>query len=123
MTWKSHCVANGAVALALTCRYDVALAAMATAALPDQIEGALPLGKHRGASHWVLLWLGVIVAAPAYFHHEWPRWLTALPCPPFHALRGIRFALGMAAFGLALGPLLACSARWLFVFGRAGCTV
>ncbi len=106
MTWKSHCVANGAVTLALTCRFDVALAAMATAALPDQIEAALPLGRHRGASHWVLLWLVVLVAAPASMQHYWANWTTALP---WHGLRGgrdIRFVLGTAGFGLALGPLL-----------------
>ncbi len=106
MTWKSHCVANGAVALALTCRFDVALAAMATAALPDQIEAALPLGKHRGASHWVLLWLVIIVAGPAYLHRELARRVAAWPWPHLSGGRGVQFALGTAAFGLALGPLL-----------------
>ncbi len=97
MTWKSHCVANGAVALALTCRFDVALAAMATSALPDQIEAALPLGRHRGASHWVLLWLVILVAGPAALHQELAH---------LGGMRGVQFALGTAAFGLALGPLL-----------------
>ncbi len=106
MTWKSHCVANGAVALALTCRLDVALAAMATAALPDQIEAALPLGRHRGASHWVLLWLVVIVAGPAYVHHVWAHRIAAWPWQNLKLMHGVQFALGTAAFGLALGPLL-----------------
>ena len=106
MTWKSHCVANGAVALALTCRFDVALAAMATAALPDQIEVALPLGRHRGASHWVLLWLVVVVAGPACVQYEWARWAAAWSWPHLRGLRAIQLALGTAAFGLALGPLL-----------------
>lgn len=106
MTWKSHCVATGALALALTCRLDVTLAAMATATLPDQLEVALPLGRHRGASHWVLLWLVVIVAAPAYLHHELARWSVAWPWHPMAHWCGVRFVLGMAVFGLALGPLL-----------------
>ncbi len=106
MTWKSHCVANGALALALTSRFDVALAAMATAALPDQIEATLPLGRHRGASHWVLLWLVLIVAGPAYLHHELVHRAAAWSCLSFHAARGMRFALQTVAFGLALGPLL-----------------
>lgn len=106
MTWKSHCVANGAVALALTCRLDVALAAMATAALPDQIEAALPLGKHRGASHWVLLWLVVLVAGPACLHHELARSVAGWMPLHHHLMRGVQFALGTVAFGLALGPLL-----------------
>ncbi len=106
MTWKSHCVANGAVALALTCRIDVALAAMATAALPDQIEAALPFGRHRGASHWVLLWLVMLVAGPFYLHHEWLRWMAACPWQHVRGVRETQFILGSAAFGLALGPLL-----------------
>ena len=106
MTWKSHCIANGAVALALTCRVEVALAAMATAALPDQLEVFLPLGRHRGASHWVLLWLVVVVAGPAYVHHQWMGWMTALPWGHLPVTREISLVLGAAAFGLALGPLL-----------------
>ncbi len=106
MTWKSHCIANGAVALALTCRLDVALAAMATAALPDQVEKFLPLGKHRGASHWLLLWLVVVVAGPACVQHEWARWSPAWPWHPVKAMHQLQFALETAVFGLALGPLL-----------------
>ena len=106
MTWKSHCVANGAVALALTGRIDVALAAMATAALPDQLEAFLPLGRHRGASHWVLLWLVVMVAGPFYVHHEWARWVAASPWQHVRGMRETRWVLGAAAFGMALGPLL-----------------
>ena len=106
MTWKSHCVANGAVALALTCRFDVALAAMATAALPDQLEAAIPWGRHRGASHWLLLWLVVIVAGPAYLHHKTVRGIATWPGWTPHAMHSVRFALGTAVFGLALGPLL-----------------
>ena len=106
MTWKSHCLANGAVTLALTCRVDIALAAMATAVLPDQLEAFLPLGRHRGASHWVLLWLVVVVALPIYLHRKWIGWTAALPWHHFKAMPGVEFALGAAVFGMALGPLL-----------------
>ena len=115
MTWKSHCVANGALALALTCRLDVALAAMATAALPDQIEMALPLGRHRGASHWVLLWLVVIVAGPVCVRHEWARGMAALPWRHARGVREIRFALEMAGIrARARSALARLAGRLLF---------
>ena len=106
MTWKSHCVVNGAVALALTSRLDVTLAAMATAALPDQIEAIFPLGRHRGASHWVLLWLMILVAAPAYLQRHWVAWMAEVPWHHVHGGRDLPFVLEAAMFGLALGPLL-----------------
>ena len=106
VTWKSHCVANGAVALALTCRLEVALAAMATAALPDQIEAAVPLGRHRGATHWVLLWLVILVAVPAALQRELIRWMAGWPWHHWRGIHELSFGAGTAMFGLTLGPLL-----------------
>ncbi len=106
MTWKNHYVATGALAFVLTGRLDVTLAAMATAALPDQLEVLLPLGKHRGATHWVGLWLAVLAAVPYYFPNELRRIAPALL--GHHGPQGHTWhlAIGAAAFGLALGPLL-----------------
>lgn len=107
MTWTNHYAATGALALALTGRVDVAAAAVATAALPDQLEAFLPLGKHRGATHWLVLWLALLVAVPLYFPHDCARLMLS---PGWHPL-GItplltHWRLGTAVFGLALGPFL-----------------
>ena len=106
MTWKSHCIANGAVAWALTGRPEVAFAAMVTATLPDQLEALLPFGRHRGASHWLAVWLGVMLIAPAYARQAWS---TRVAHSFGHVLRGWPagglFA-GAVVFGLALGPFL-----------------
>ena len=106
MTWKSHCIANAAVAWALTGRLEVAAAAMATATLPDQLEVLLPFGRHRGATHWLAVWLGVILTIPFYVQREWAvhcaRWFG-------HVARGWQashYVVGTLAFGLALGPFL-----------------
>ena len=105
MTWKNHYLATGVLALTLTGRLDTALAAVATAALPDQLEVFLPLGRHRGATHWVALWLGLLAAVPYYFPRELRRFGSVAwrhhghGWPPWH------LALGTAVFGLALGPL------------------
>ena len=106
MTWKSHCVANGAVAFALTGRLEVAVAAILTATLPDQLEAVLPFARHRGASHWLAAWLAVVVTVPFYAQRE----LAARVAPWFgHPARHWptgAFVIGALAFGLALGPFL-----------------
>ena len=106
MTWKNHYVVTAALALTLTGRLDTAFAAMATAALPDQLEAFLPLGRHRGATHWLGLWLGVLLAVPCYFPRELRRLAPGVWRHHGHALPAWHLALGTAALGLALGPLL-----------------
>ena len=106
MTWKNHYLATGALALTLTGRLDASLAAVATAALPDQLEVFLPLGRHRGATHWLALWLGVLLAVPQYFPRELRRLAPVIWRHHEHGLPSWHLALGTAAFGLALGPLL-----------------
>ena len=106
MTWKTHCIANAAVAWALTNRLEVAAAAMVTATLPDQVEALLPFGRHRGASHWLAVWLGLIVVMPFWVQRRW----DAHPAQMFEPLRrawhpGGVF-VGAVIFGLALGPFL-----------------
>ena len=106
MTWKNHYVATGALTLALLGRLDVTLAAMATATLPDFLEKFLPLGRHRGATHWLGLWVAVMAAVPFYFPNELSRIAPmtlrryGLHTPSWH------LAIGAVSFGLALGPLL-----------------
>ena len=106
VTWKSHCIATGAVGWTLTGRLEVAVAAVLTATLPDQIEALLPFGKHRGASHWLTAWLGVVVSVPCYFHRGWST--ASIPfC--LHAGYGghpLGSLIGAFAYGLALGPFL-----------------
>ena len=106
VTWKNHYLATGALALTLTGRLDASLAAVATAALPDQLEVFLPLGRHRGATHWLALWLGVLLAVPQYFPRELRRLAPVIWRHHGHGLPSWHLALGTAAFGLALGPLL-----------------
>ena len=106
VTWKSHCIANGVMAWALTGRPEVAAAAMMTATLPDQLEALLPFGRHRGASHWLGLWLGLILTAPSCARREWSSYLSQVfshHIPGWH-LGGM--FVGAVVFGLALGPFL-----------------
>jgi membrane-bound metal-dependent hydrolase YbcI (DUF457 family) len=106
MTWKSHCLTNGALAFAMTGRLDVTLAAVATAALPDQMERFLPLGRHRGATHWLLFWMLAVVLLPICVEQHFTLW----PREFLRSHGGFRHqgepAVAMAMFGLALGPLL-----------------
>lgn len=115
MTWYSHTVANGAIAFALTGEPVIAVTAMFTAALPDQLEFGLPFFKHRGFTHWIILWSVILIASmflPAHplagFLSLATSWLT-----PFLALKTqlsfqhfyFHFAREITV-GLALGPLL-----------------
>lgn len=106
MTWKSHCLANGAVAFALTHHPEVAAAAMLTATLPDQLEAYLPLGRHRGATHWLLLWLAVMFLLPFYVQRELSEPFTLLINHAGRFWSTRPFLLGTCLFGLALGPFL-----------------
>ena len=106
MTWKSHCLANGAVAFALTRHPEVAAAAMLTASLPDQLETYLPLGRHRGATHWLLLWLAVMAVLPFYVERELAEPFTLLLKHAGRLWSTRPFLLGTCLFGLALGPFL-----------------
>lgn len=106
MTTKSHCIANAVVAFALTARPEVAVAAMLTATLPDQLEWFLPLGRHRGASHWLLLWLAGIVAVPWYAREALVRQLSPGWSQFLHGCPEVHLLLGTCLFGLALGPFL-----------------
>lgn len=106
MTWKSHCVANGAVAFALTGRLEIVAAAMATATLPDQLEVLLPFGRHRGATHWVALWLAVILTVPCYAQRELTARASAFLGHTPHGWPTAGFIVGALAFGLTLGPFL-----------------
>lgn len=104
VTWKSHVLANGALAMTLTNRPLVAGAAMLTAAVPDQLERWLPFARHRGLSHWLLLWAaGFFVVWTATAHGARPMtfgYAVAALSP--HQEKFVR----EAALGLALGPLL-----------------
>ncbi len=99
MTWRSHVLANGALALTLTNRPLVAVGAMLTAAVPDQVERWLPFAKHRGLSHWLLLWAAGLAVVLAATHAAAPILGHALPRPGEQLARD-------ALLGLALGPLL-----------------
>ena len=100
VTWKSHALANGALALALTNRPLVAAGAMLAAAVPDQLERWIPFAKHRGLSHWLLLWAAGLAVVFAATHRGAPP-ILGHALPP----RGEQGARD-AVFGLALGPLL-----------------
>jgi hypothetical protein len=124
MTWKSHSLTTGALALALTGRMDVMIAAVATATLPDTMERLLPLGRHRGMTHWVLLWVFALALLPACAEPRWSQLIHLahsahlapwLPSDWMHWTHGKQlwsssFAFAptatMVGFGLTLGPLL-----------------
>ena len=78
---------------------------MITATLPDQLEMLLPLGRHRGASHWLLLWTAIVTLTPFYLQGGTPlrRHLYVL-----HLGEAAITPLLMLTFlyGLALGPFL-----------------
>ncbi len=117
MTWTSHSLANGALVLAATGRIDMTLAAIATATLPDQVEKVVPWVRHRGVSHWLAVWIVVLLYAPVYVQralvHHWPPVLRG-----WGKWHGPHLIMGAGAIisGLALGPLLhvlldGCSSR------------
>ena len=93
-------VPNGAIALALTNRPLVAAGAMLAAAVPDQLEKWIPFAKHRGLSHWLLLWAAAVATVHfALSHGAAPILGRALPHRVERLTRD-------AVLGLALGPLL-----------------
>ncbi len=91
--------------MALTGHPEVAAAAMLTAALPDQIEALLPFGRHRGASHWVMLWLALTIAVPFFLQGNAPLRANSLFLY-HHGWNLSRVLVGMLAYGMALGPFL-----------------
>jgi membrane-bound metal-dependent hydrolase YbcI (DUF457 family) len=60
MTWKSHIAVTGALTYAVTMDPTFAAAAAAGAVLPDRVEFILPWLKHRGNSHALALWIGLV---------------------------------------------------------------
>ena len=79
---------------------------MLTATLPDQLEALLPFGRHRGATHWLAVWLGVMLVAPSYAQREWSsHGARSFSLVLFHWHVGGLF-VGAIVFGLALGPFL-----------------
>ena len=86
--------------MALTNRPVVAAGAVLAAAVPDQLERYIPFAKHRGLSHWLLLWAAGLAFVLAVTHRAAPI-LGRIFLPP----RG-ELLLRDAILGLALGPLL-----------------
>ena len=72
---------------------------MLAAAVPDQVEKWIPFARHRGLSHWLLLWAAGVAAVYAFTHRAMPILGRALPHRAEHLTRD-------AVLGLALGPLL-----------------
>ena len=67
MKWVSHQVVTGVVVFAATDDMLLTAVAMAGAIFPDKVEGSPRMGnywswrsRHRGWSHWPLLYLGLI---------------------------------------------------------------
>lgn len=60
MTWKSHTAVTAAVTYAITLDTTFTAAACVGAVLPDRIEFILPGLKHRGNSHALTLWIGLV---------------------------------------------------------------
>lgn len=87
--------------MALTNRPVVAAGAMLAAAVPDRLERWIPFAKHRGLSHWLLLWAAGLATVLAATHRTAPILGRAILLPP----RGEPL-LRDAILGLALGPLL-----------------
>ena len=79
---------------------------MSTATLPDQLEALLPFGRHRGATHWLSIWLGVMLTVPAYIHREWSSYFAVRLSHLTHGWHPGGWFIGTVVFGLALGPLL-----------------
>ena len=79
---------------------------MLTATLPDQLEALLPFGKHRGATHWLSIWLGLMLAIPSYAGKEWSNRLAACLTHVTHGWHPGGWLVGAVVFGLALGPFL-----------------
>ena len=63
MTWVSHTAVTGAVTYAITLDPKFAAAAALGAVLPDKVEFMLPFTKHRGNSHAIAIWVGLIAIA------------------------------------------------------------
>jgi membrane-bound metal-dependent hydrolase YbcI (DUF457 family) len=60
MTWKSHTLVTGAAVLAVTLDPKFAATAVVGSVLPDKIEFILPFLKHRGNSHALAVWVGLV---------------------------------------------------------------
>ena len=80
MTWVSHIGLTGTIAYAVTADPLLTAAAALGAVLPDKIEGTPARqgwrtwrSRHRGWSHWPMLYLaliGALAQAKAYFFYD-----------------------------------------------------
>ena len=80
MTWVSHIAVTGTIAYAVTADPLLTAAAAVGAVLPDKIEGtpgsvggSTWRSRHRGWSHWPVLYLALIgglAQARAYFFYD-----------------------------------------------------
>ena len=86
---------------------------MLTATLPDQLEAFLPLGRHRGATHWLLLWLAVVTLLPFYLQRELAEPFTIL-------LRHAALSCGNVPVRARARPFFARVAGRLFRLRGAG---
>ena len=78
---------------------------MITASLPDQLEVLLPLGRHRGASHWLLLWTAVVISTPLYLQANAPL-RAHLSSIQLGEATVTPLLMLTFVYGLALGPFL-----------------
>ena len=80
MTWVSHIAVTGTIAYAVTADPLLTAAAAVGAVLPDKVEGSPGSvgwntwrSRHRGWSHWPMLYLaliGALAQAKAYFFYD-----------------------------------------------------
>ena len=93
--------------MAATGQPVTAAASMLTSAVPDQIEFIVPGIKHRGSSHWLVIWF--IVAAASIL----------LPIQARLGHGSEELFRQIAVVGLAVGPLLHCAIDGCLVTGVA----
>lgn len=91
--------------MAFTNRPVLAAGAMLAAAVPDQLERWIPFAKHRGLSHWLLMWAAGFAFVLAATHRTAPILGRAL-LPLLSSSRRGELLLRDILLGLALGPLL-----------------
>jgi membrane-bound metal-dependent hydrolase YbcI (DUF457 family) len=73
MQKKTHAVVTAVALYSTTADPLLSLIGVAAASLPDHAEKYLPFCKHRGITHWLLLWIGLSLFCfyPTLFGCNW----------------------------------------------------
>jgi len=93
MTWKGHMISTFAASYAFSQNVPLSMTVSAFSYLPDLVElggGRLLFHKHRGMSHNLFMWIGILLAMiPLMFHPtiiQMSESLMAIGAEPFWVL-------------------------------------